>query len=147
MSVNCPARGCILPFIVCGPIETAVAPSAFVSSCYPQAGTKNFRYLSFPYSNPQAARREARAAESTGNPCLPVFPPVQGQMVEIWGLQGQEVQSRLLCRYSDEKKMIASFMSKFQSFIYGHRNLTLSQFCHAPLFCFKFPSHLEYIDD
>ncbi|XP_031224693.1 sodium/hydrogen exchanger 4 [Mastomys coucha] len=30
-----------------------------------QAGTKNFRYLSFPYSNPQAARREARAVEST----------------------------------------------------------------------------------
>ncbi|XP_006495688.1 sodium/hydrogen exchanger 4 isoform X1 [Mus musculus] len=29
------------------------------------AGTKNFRYLSFPYSNPQAARREARAAEPT----------------------------------------------------------------------------------
>ncbi|XP_021054605.1 sodium/hydrogen exchanger 4 [Mus pahari] len=29
------------------------------------AGTKNFRYLSFPCSNPQAARREARAAEST----------------------------------------------------------------------------------
>ncbi|KAM7318845.1 hypothetical protein ACRRTK_021957 [Alexandromys fortis] len=29
------------------------------------AGTKNFRYLSFPYSNPLSARREARAAEST----------------------------------------------------------------------------------
>ncbi|XP_026641582.1 sodium/hydrogen exchanger 4 isoform X2 [Microtus ochrogaster] len=28
-------------------------------------GTKNFRYLSFPYSNPLSARREARAAEST----------------------------------------------------------------------------------
>ncbi|XP_055464034.1 sodium/hydrogen exchanger 4 [Psammomys obesus] len=29
------------------------------------AGTKNFRYLSFPYSNPQSARREGWAAEST----------------------------------------------------------------------------------
>nr|XP_048286164.1 sodium/hydrogen exchanger 4 isoform X2 [Myodes glareolus] len=29
------------------------------------AGTKNFRYLSFPYSNPLSARREARAAELT----------------------------------------------------------------------------------
>ncbi|EDL99168.1 solute carrier family 9, member 4, isoform CRA_a [Rattus norvegicus] len=31
------------------------------------AGTKNFRYLSFPYSNPQPARRGARAAESTAD--------------------------------------------------------------------------------
>nr|XP_004651840.2 sodium/hydrogen exchanger 4 [Jaculus jaculus] len=30
-----------------------------------QAGTKNIRYLSFPYSNPQTARRDLRAAEST----------------------------------------------------------------------------------
>ncbi|KAL1771838.1 sodium/hydrogen exchanger 4 [Sigmodon hispidus] len=42
------------------------------------AGTKNFRYLSFPYSNPQSARREARAAaESTDDDGIdPGFQPL-----------------------------------------------------------------------
>ncbi|GAB1284923.1 Sodium/hydrogen exchanger 4 [Apodemus speciosus] len=41
------------------------------------AGTKNFRYLSFPYSNPQAARREARAADFTDDDGTdPAFQPL-----------------------------------------------------------------------
>ncbi|XP_003499847.3 sodium/hydrogen exchanger 4 [Cricetulus griseus] len=40
-------------------------------------GTKNFRYLSFPYSNPQSARREARAAEPTDDDGIhPGFQPL-----------------------------------------------------------------------
>ncbi|CAO2607981.1 Sodium/hydrogen exchanger 4 [Lemmus lemmus] len=86
------------------------------------AGTKNFRYLSFPYSNPLSARREARAAESTGNPLLEAVSLVQGQMVKSWGLEGQEAQSGLLSRNLNGKKMKTSFTSKFQNFIYVHRN-------------------------
>lgn len=132
---------CLLPFTDCVPIETAVAHSAFASSRYPQAGTKNFRYLSFPYSNPLSARREARAAEPTGNPLLAAVSPVQGQRVKIWRREGQEAQSVLLSRnLNEKKKMKASSPNKFWDFIYGHRDLNSSQFCHALLSCFNLGS-------
>uniref|UniRef100_A0A8C2QZI4 Sodium/hydrogen exchanger n=1 Tax=Capra hircus TaxID=9925 RepID=A0A8C2QZI4_CAPHI len=41
------------------------ANSSFYFSCCPQAGTKNIRYLSFPYSSPLPAGRDMKVAEFT----------------------------------------------------------------------------------
>lgn len=86
-------------------LQMAVANSAFISTCFPQAGTKNIRYLSFPYGNPQPARRDTRAAELSGNPCAwLLFFSVKGQMVNIWGLVSQNAKPRILHRYLYDKK-------------------------------------------
>lgn len=76
-----------------------------MSLCYPQAGTKNIRYLSFPYSNPQPTRREVRVAEFTGNlQARLLLSSVKIQMVNIFRLVNQKAKIKNAKYIYDKKK-------------------------------------------
>ena len=98
LCLSCDAVSCVTLSVACLTL-------LFISPCYPQAGTKNIRYLSFPYSHPQPAGRDVRVAEFTGNlhPWLLLF-SAKVQMVNSFRLVGQKAKSRISCKYVYDKK-------------------------------------------
>ena len=82
----------------------------FISPCCLQAGTKNIRYLSFPYSKPLPAGRDMKVAEFTGNlhPRLLLF---------IFRLVGQKAKPRILHQYTHDKQERTQLLLSFSCWV------------------------------
>lgn len=130
---------CVLHFVCHVKLQIAVANSAFISACSLQAGAKNIRYLSFPYSHPQPARGDREAAAHQGDLRVWLLSSFleRARWYIFWGLEAKmknqdyyigTSRTKKRERETEKGKKNNFFINLIQKFIDGHWNLNFLSF-------------------